>query len=72
VSVRFYMDHNVQGAVVDALRVRGVDCLTAQEDGTKTLEDDSVLERATKLGRVLVMHDKDFFAIFGAWWAAGR
>jgi hypothetical protein len=72
VSVRFYMDHNVQGAVVDALRVRGVDCLTAQEDGTITLDDDSLLARATELGRVLVTHDKDFFTIFETWWSAGR
>jgi predicted nuclease of predicted toxin-antitoxin system len=72
VSVRFYMDHNVQGAVVDALRVRGVDCLTAQEDGATTLNDDSLLARATALGRVLVTHDKDFFAIFETWWTAGR
>ena len=52
-SVRFYMDHNVQGAVVDALRVRGVDCLTAQEDGTTTLNDDALLRERPSWGAFL-------------------
>jgi len=71
VNVSFYMDHNTQGAVVDALRARGVDCITAAEDGATTLDDDALLDRATLLGRVLVTHDKDFFAIHAARVSAG-
>jgi hypothetical protein len=37
--------------------------LTAREDGTTTLDDELLLERATVLGRVLVSNDKDFSAI---------
>jgi hypothetical protein len=72
VSVSFYMDHNIQGAVVEALRARGVDCITAAEDGTTTMDDETLLVRATQVGRVLVTHDKDFFAIHEACSSAGR
>jgi hypothetical protein len=72
VSVSFYMDHNIQGAVVEALRARGVDCITATQDAATTLDDDALLDRATQLGRVLVTHDKDFFAIHAARLSAGR
>jgi len=33
--------------------------LTAQEDGAVGLDDDSLLQRATELGRVLVSQDED-------------
>ena len=36
------------------LRRKGIDCLTAEEDGTKQLPDDLLLQRATELGRVMV------------------
>ena len=32
--VRFYMDVHVPAAITQGLRLRGVDALTAQEDGT--------------------------------------
>lgn len=59
-SVAFYADHNVDGAVVAGLRRRGVDVLTAQEDGHHRAGDPAVLDRAGALGRVLVTCDKDF------------
>lgn len=46
-SVRFYMDEHVHGAVTSGLRRRGVDVLTAQEDGQTGADDDSLLDRAT-------------------------
>ena len=58
-SVALYMDVHVPRAVTTALRLRGVDVLTAQEDGTAQLEDDRLLQRATELGRVLVSQDED-------------
>ena len=39
------MDVNVRQAVPDGLRLRGVEVLTAQEDGTRELEDDALLDR---------------------------
>ncbi len=58
-SVRLYMDVHVRGAVTDGLRSRGVDVLTAQEDGAAELEDSELLDRATELGRALFSQDDD-------------
>lgn len=58
-NVKFYMDVHVPRAVTIALRLRGIDVLTAQEDDSATLDDDLLLLRATRLGRVLVSHDDD-------------
>ena len=43
--------------------MRGVDVLTAEEDGAETLEDDALLDRASSLGRVLFSQDVDLLAI---------
>jgi predicted nuclease of predicted toxin-antitoxin system len=53
------MDVHIRRAVTSALRLRAVDLLTAQEDGTAELDDDRLLDRATELGRVLVSQDDD-------------
>lgn len=58
-SPSFYMDVHVPRAVTAALRLRGVNVLTAQEDGTAELDDLSLLRRATELARVLVSQDDD-------------
>ncbi len=59
-SVALYMDENVHEAVTRGLRRRGVDVLTAQEDGMRKRPDPEVLDRATALGRVAVSEDADF------------
>ena len=48
---RFYFDVHVPAAITDQLRRRGVDVLTAQEDGSGELDDPVLLERATALRR---------------------
>jgi predicted nuclease of predicted toxin-antitoxin system len=53
------MDHNVPQAITDGLRLRGVDVLTAYEDGAHRLPDSGLLDRATELGRVLFSQDAD-------------
>jgi len=58
-SVKLYMDVHVRRAVTDGLRLRGVDVLTAQEDGAAEFEDSLLLERANELGRVLFSQDDD-------------
>ena len=58
-SIKLYMDVHVRRAVTDGLRLREVDVLTAQEDGTAELEDPALLDRATELGRVLFSQDDD-------------
>ena len=53
------MDVHVPRAVTIALRLRGIDVVTAQQDGAAELEDDELLRRATDLGRILVSQDSD-------------
>lgn len=53
------MDVHVRRAVTDGLRLRGVDVLTAQKDGASHLEDPTLLDRTTRLGRLLFTQDDD-------------
>jgi predicted nuclease of predicted toxin-antitoxin system len=59
VAIRFYMDVHVPAGITGALRRRGIDVLTSQEDGTREVADDALLERAGELDRVLVSQDTD-------------
>jgi hypothetical protein len=59
VNLTLYMDHNVRREITDGLRRRGVDVLTAHEDGADRLSDPELLDRATTLGRVLFSRDED-------------
>jgi hypothetical protein len=54
-----YMDHPVSHAITLGLRLRGVDVLTAYEDGAHELEDPALLDRASNLGRALFTQDDD-------------
>lgn len=58
--VSFYMDVHVKEAITRGLRRRGVDVLTAQEDGTATLDDALLLDRAATLSRLIFTQDEDF------------
>jgi hypothetical protein len=65
------MDVHVRRAVTITLRLRSIDVLTAQEDGSAELPDDALLQRATELGRVLVSQDDDLLRE-GAEWLSER
>jgi hypothetical protein len=54
------MDVNVPYAICAELRLRGVDVVTAQGDGASELDDSSLLDRSSALGRVLFSRDDDF------------
>jgi hypothetical protein len=66
------MDVNVPFAITLGLRRRGIDVLTSQDDGTRSVSDEILLERATDLGRILVSHDRDVLKIAKQWQSAGR
>jgi len=61
-ALALYMDHHVPRAIVTALRVRGVDGLTAYEHDASALDDARLLDRASALGRVLFTQDDDLLA----------
>jgi hypothetical protein len=52
-AVALYMDHHVPRAITLGLRLRGVDVITAYEDGAAALDDPELLTRASALDRVL-------------------
>ena len=53
------MDHHVPRAITNGLRLRGIDVITAAENGGSELQDPALLERATELGRILFTQDDD-------------
>ena len=55
-----YMDEHLPSAITVGLKSRGIDVLTALEDGHTGDPDADLLRRATALGRVVVTFDVDF------------
>ncbi len=49
--------------MVDGLRRRGLDVVTASEVGLRSGSDDQHMEKATSLGRVILTADRDFLVI---------
>jgi hypothetical protein len=72
VTLQLYLDHHVPSAITAGLRRRGVDVVTALEDGAAMFDDDALLARATALNRVLFSQDQDLLAIAHQWLLAGR
>ena len=58
-SIGLYMDVHIPWAITNGLRLRGVDVITAQDDGSGRLNDQKLLDRATQLGRILYSQDDD-------------
>src|SRR5690348_10644250 len=70
--VPLLVDVHVPRSITDQLRRRGVDVLTAAEDGSATLADEDLLERARHLGRLLFTQDIRFKAMAEGWQRRGR
>ena len=58
--ITLYLDENVEGQIVRGLRLRGLDLITAEEDGRGNTPDSLVFDRANELGRVVFSRDQDF------------
>ena len=65
-EIRFYTDEHVARAVVNGLRLRGVDVLTVTEAGLLGATDEEHLTRAQNDGRVLFTQDDDFLRLHAA------
>jgi predicted nuclease of predicted toxin-antitoxin system len=61
--LRFHLDENVDPAVADGLRRRGIDVTTTVEADLVRASDEKQLEYAISEGRVIVTHDADFLRI---------
>jgi len=56
-AIRLYMDHNVPRAITNGLKLKGIDLITAYENGSSQLDDSELLDRASELERVLFTRD---------------
>jgi predicted nuclease of predicted toxin-antitoxin system len=63
--LRFHLDENVDPAVADGLRRRGVDVTTTFEVDLVQASDEKQLEYAESERRVIVTHDSDFLRMAG-------
>lgn len=63
----FLLDHHIRAEVAAALRRRGIDVLTAFDDGSSRIDDEQLLARAASLGRILVSQDRDLLVITARW-----
>lgn len=68
----FLMDQHIHLAITEGLRQRGIDVLTAFEDGRSDADDEVLLQRATDLNRIVVSQDQDLLRITTEWLRAGR
>ena len=59
-AIRLYFDENISPKGAEQLKLRGIDAVSVRELGQLGESDESHLERATRLGRVLVTSDMDF------------
>jgi hypothetical protein len=66
------MDVHIPAAITAGLRLRDIDVLTSQEDGTREVDDVSLLRRATGLGRLLFSQDQDLLEIAREWQRTGQ
>lgn len=71
-TLAFYMDHHVDLAITSGLRLRGIDVLTAGEDGFAQRPDPELLLPSTELNRVLFTYDADFLEISAEWLSTGK
>lgn len=62
-SLEFYFDHNMPLPLALALRQRGIDILTAEEDGSSRLSDRGIWQRAIIVQRIVVTQDRDLLEI---------
>lgn len=62
-KLKFYLDESVNIALVNGLRRRGVDVVSAKEAGNLGLSDEEQLAYAGDNGYVIVTHDADFLSM---------
>ncbi|MCD6170333.1 MAG: DUF5615 family PIN-like protein [Candidatus Latescibacteria bacterium] len=61
-KIKLYLDENIQIALADALRRNGVDALTAEEAGKRSVPDPKHLEYATREERTIFTYNPGHFA----------
>jgi len=61
--ISLYLDENLSPKITEQLKLRGIDAVCVRDLGSLGDSDESHLERATQLSRVLVTCDVDFLRL---------
>jgi len=71
-AVRIYTNENVNVAIAEGLRQRGVDAWSARDSGTLGLSDVEQLENAIAEKAAVFTHDADFLRLARKWASEGK
>jgi len=72
VKIKIYTDENVNGAIVNGLRRRGVEVQSAHEAGNLGITDEEQLAYAIAQQACLFTHDDDLLTIADHWQKIGK
>jgi len=72
VKIKIYADENVNGAIVNGLKRRGVEIQSTYEVGNLGNSDEEQLEFAVAQHACLFTHDDDLFTIADHWQKIGK
>ena len=70
--LKAYADEHAHAAIVQALRVRGMDIVTVQDRGREGTPDDELLVEASQDERIMLTNDTDFLALAAAFAVRGQ
>ena len=70
--LKFFTDEHMSKAIVEQLRLRGVDVLRCEDVGMKAVDDSRLLEYATENGYVLLSMDDDVTKLHAEWVKTGK
>jgi predicted nuclease of predicted toxin-antitoxin system len=62
----YFLDHNIQQAVVEGLKRRRLDVVSATDWSATRDSNERLFELATRANRVIVTHDHDFLKLAAA------
>jgi hypothetical protein len=65
-TIRFHLDENCSQALAGGLRRRGIDVTTTSDAGLIGASDELHVAYATREGRAVFTHDKDFVRLHAA------
>jgi predicted nuclease of predicted toxin-antitoxin system len=72
-KLSFYFDEDIQRALADALRTRGIDVFTTHQAGNVGADDIRQLAYAAEIGRTILSYNKRHFALLHyEWMNVGR
>lgn len=70
--MKIYCDENIESAIIEGLRRRGLEVISARDTRELGKNDEHHLKRAFQLGAVILTHDVDFLRLAHEWKQKGK